>query len=121
MAMMVGFFLAKFPALCLMTSATFFRLRPWILLLLFWASMLIECGGVALFLDSSPGAAVLAVFLSSLLSSWLYGGVVTYLEGRTKTDALLAVITFFYIYAGCVDGEMVGVRAGGQGEGRGGG
>ena len=91
-----------------MTSATFFRLRPWILLLLFWASMLIECGGVALFLDSSPGAAVLAVFLSSLLSSWLYGGVVTYLEGRTKTDALLAVITFFYIYAGCVDGVVLG-------------
>ena len=100
MAMMLGFFLAKFPALCVMTGQTFFRWRRWALLSLFWASMLIECVGVAVFVQSSPGISVIFVFMSSMLSSWLYGGVITYLEGRTRTDALLAVVSFFYIYAG---------------------
>ena len=40
------------------------------------------------------------VFVSSFFSSWLYGAAATYLEGRRTTEVLLAVLSFFLIYAG---------------------
>ena len=43
---------------------------------------------------------VACVFVSSFFSSWLYGAAATYLEGRRTTEVLLAVLSFFLIYAG---------------------
>jgi hypothetical protein len=43
---------------------------------------------------------VLCVFISSFISSSLFGAHLTYLEGRAKAEALVAVTTFFYIWAG---------------------
>ncbi|CAM9138912.1 unnamed protein product, partial [Ectocarpus fasciculatus] len=43
---------------------------------------------------------VLCVFVSCFVSSWIYGGIITYLEGRSGTEALLATMNFFFIYAG---------------------
>lgn len=100
LSMTLGFGAAKVPALCIMTSERFFRCRGLVLLGLCWLGMAIEGIGVAVFLESAPWVVALTKFLSSFLSSWLYGGIVTYLEGRMKTDALLAVTTFMYIYAG---------------------
>lgn len=98
LAMTLGFGLAKPPAMRAMTSAAFFRHRCAYLVALYWASMLIECVGIAV-LDQ-PIAQVGCVFASSFLSSWIFGGLVTYLEGRQTTEGLLAIVTFSYIWAG---------------------
>jgi hypothetical protein len=37
------------------------------------------------------------VFISSFFSSWIYGGVFTYLEGRQRTEALVAIATGWYL------------------------
>ena len=46
------------------------------------------------------GRQVLLFFGSSFLSSFLYGGIVTYLEGRRSTEILLASISASLVFAG---------------------
>ena len=49
---------------------------------------------------SSPCRQVACVFVSSFFSSWNFGGVITYIEGRRSTETMVAVLSFFFIYAG---------------------
>jgi hypothetical protein len=98
LAMMSGFGAAKIPASSFVTSQFFFRHRFKCLLLVYWSSMIFEGGGIYFF--DTPYMQVLCVFISSFISSTLFGMHLTYLEGRAKTEALMAVTTFFYIWAG---------------------
>ena len=98
LAFIIGFGVAKFPAAAVASSPFFFRHRLPVLLSIITLSMLVE--GVGLLFDSLPGLQILAVFMSSFLSSWIYGMELTYLEGRRQTERMLAVITLCLVYAG---------------------
>jgi sugar phosphate permease len=97
LAFIVGFGAAKPPATSFASSPFFFRHRLRVLLLLLTASMLIE--GIGL-LASTPAVQVLAVFVSSFFSSFIYGLELTYLEGRRATELCLAIVTLCLVYAG---------------------
>jgi hypothetical protein len=99
LALTMGFGLAKLPAVSIMSSHFFFKNRFLFLLALLWISMSFMAIGTSAFYHVLI-AQILCVFLSCFFSSWIYGGLVTYLEGRTGTEALLATMNFFYIYAG---------------------
>ena len=98
LAFIGGFGLAKMPASAVASSPFFFRHRLSVLLVLLTSSMLIE--GLGLLATSHPWIQICAVFVSSFLSSWLYGMELTYLEGRRATEKLLAVIQLGLVYAG---------------------
>lgn len=93
----LGFGLGKLPAVSVMTSPFFFKHRLGCCLALFVCTMLCVGGGVWLF---PPRVAVLFVFTSCFFQSWVYGGLLTYIEGRRSTERLLAVLSGFYIFAG---------------------
>lgn len=97
LALVAGFGAAKLPAAAFSASPFFFRHRLRALLALFTTSMLVEGVGML-----APWAAVkiLAVFVSSFFSSFLYGCQLTYLEGRQTTEGCLALITMCLVYAG---------------------
>ena len=97
LAFIMGFGLAKPFAATVASSSFFFRHRLKALLLLFTVSnYIIGLGN----LSPAPGAKVGAVFLSSFCSSWIYGMMVTYLEGRRTTEALIAISSMCLAYAG---------------------
>eukprot|EP00588_Corethron_pennatum_P003838 CAMPEP_0194288154 /NCGR_PEP_ID=MMETSP0169-20130528/36230_1 /TAXON_ID=218684 /ORGANISM="Corethron pennatum, Strain L29A3" /LENGTH=513 /DNA_ID=CAMNT_0039035069 /DNA_START=80 /DNA_END=1621 /DNA_ORIENTATION=- len=99
LAFVLGFGCAKPLAMGFVTSPSFFRWRLEYILGLMAGSALVEGFGTLLFRDS--GAAIaLCVFVSSFLSSFLFGAMVTYLEGRRATETLLAVSSGCLIYAG---------------------
>ena len=99
LAFILGFGVAKPVAAVVVSSRLFFSRRILALSFLLAASMLVECVGLPVF-AGAPGAQVACVFVSSFFSSWLYGAAATYLEGRRTTEVLLAVLSFFLIYAG---------------------
>ncbi|KAL1530866.1 hypothetical protein AB1Y20_001760 [Prymnesium parvum] len=99
LAFILGFGAAKAPAMSFAASHFFFSHRLACILALLVASMLIEGGGIVLF-AAQPPLQVVAVFLSSFLSSLLFGLIVTYLEGRQATERMLAVMSGMLIYAG---------------------
>lgn len=98
-AFILGFGAAKLPAMRLVTSAFFWRNRLCVVLSLLVSSMLASCGGVLLF-ARWPALQVASVFVGSLGSSCLYGAMVTYLEGRRRTEILLAASAACFVYAG---------------------
>ncbi|KAL3932858.1 MAG: hypothetical protein SGPRY_000531 [Prymnesium sp.] len=99
LAFMFGFALAKAPASSFAASRFFFAHRFTCIASALAGSMLIECVGIFIF-ASSPALQVVAVFVSSLLSSVIFGLLLTYLEGRRATESMLAVMTGMFIYAG---------------------
>eukprot|EP00435_Cladocopium_sp_Y103_P023344 s762_g5.t1 len=99
MAFVVGFGAAKLPAMRLQTSAFFFQHRLSILLWMLFLSMILT--GLAGLLPSHF-LQVSAFFWSCFVSSFLYGGIVTYLEGRRSTEILLASISASLVFAGTV-------------------
>lgn len=96
-AFVVGFGAAKLPAMRLQTSAFFFQYRLTILLWMLFLSMILT--GLAGLLPSHF-LQIAALFGSSFVSSFLYGGIVTYLEGRRSTEILLASISASLVFAG---------------------
>uniref|UniRef100_A0A7S3SFW2 Uncharacterized protein n=1 Tax=Emiliania huxleyi TaxID=2903 RepID=A0A7S3SFW2_EMIHU len=92
-----GFAAAKLPAAHFASSRLFFRHRRTLLLSLITSSMLIEGAGLA---APHPAAKVGAVFASAFLSSFLWGCMLTYLEGRVTTERHVALATLCLIYAG---------------------
>jgi len=98
-AFTLGFGLAKLPSLALVTSPFFFAIRLQVLLVVLIGSAAIEGGGVWAF-EGTPSLQVACVFLSSLLSSCIYGALITYVEGRETTEVVLALITGLHVYAG---------------------
>lgn len=99
MAFVVGFGAAKLPAMRLQTSAFFFQYRLSILLWMLFLSMILT--GLAGLLPSHF-LQISAFFWSCFVSSFLYGGIVTYLEGRRSTEILLASISASLVFAGTV-------------------
>lgn len=101
MAFTLGFGAAKIPAVHIMSSSFFFTHRVQCCIGLFILTMLTQGVGVYAF-SATPALQVLAVFVSCFFSSWIYGGLITYIEGRRSTEVLLAVMAGFFIYAGNV-------------------
>ena len=99
LALTLGFGLAKLPAISIMSSEFFFKNRFPFILSIGWIAVVLMSVGTSLFYDIL-GAQVMCVFFSCFFSSWIYGALITYLEGRTETEVLLALMNFFYIYAG---------------------
>ncbi|CAK8990004.1 unnamed protein product [Durusdinium trenchii] len=99
MAFVLGFGAAKLPAMRLQTSNFFFRYRLGILLMMLFLSMALAALAGLL---PIPILQVLCIFGSSFVSSFLYGGIVTYLEGRRSTEILLASISASLVFAGTV-------------------
>jgi hypothetical protein len=97
LAFLLGFGLAKPFAASVASSALFFRHRLRVLLTMLTASCFIMGLGN---LSVAPGGKVAAVFFSSFCSSWIYGMMITYLEGRRATEAMLAISTICFVYAG---------------------
>ena len=77
----LGFGLAKFPAVFVMTGQHFYARRLPALATLMAVSMLISNVGVYVFADV-PLAQVACVFVGCFFQSWIWGGMFTYLEGR---------------------------------------
>ena len=100
MAFILGFGAAKAPMASFVSSDTFFRRRFAAIASMLVSSMLIEGVGVWAF-AAHPAAQVACVFVSSFISSGLYGACYgAYLEGRRSTETLLALVTGSLIYAG---------------------
>ena len=97
LAFILGFGVAKPFAATVASSPFFFRHRSKALLLLLTSSNFIVGFGN---LSPAPGAKVAAVFFSSFCSSWIYGMMVTYLEGRRSTEALIAISSMCLAYTG---------------------
>ncbi len=99
LAFTLGFGAAKLPAMRLVSSPAFYRARLSLIFALQLASMLAVGAGVACF-ARRPQLLVACVFVSSFLSSFLFGAILTYLEGRETTELLLAITQAGLIVAG---------------------
>lgn len=99
MSFILGFGAAKIPAMRLATSGFFFRHRLALLVGILVSSMLLVTLPILL-LEGWEKMQVLGVFTSSFISSFLYGGIVTYLEGRQSTEIMLAAISASLTVAG---------------------
>ena len=99
MVFTLGFGLAKAPAIFVMTGQRFHAHRLAALSSLMVVSMLFMTVSVYVF-EKVPLAQVVCVFVSCFFQSWIYGGMFSYLEGRKATEALVAIATGFYSFAG---------------------
>lgn len=97
LAFIVGFAVAKIPAASIAARPFFFRHRLRVLLALMTLSMAIEGFGL---LSGTAAVMIVAVFAAATLSSFLWGMMLTYLEGRRATERHVAVATLCLIYAG---------------------
>ncbi|CAB9509890.1 expressed unknown protein [Seminavis robusta] len=101
LAFIGGFGSSKLLGMQLLSSRFFFRHRLVLILAMIWVSMLVECLGVAVAPPhSSHMIPVISVYISSFVQSWIYGALITYLEGRQQTETLLAAIIAATIAAG---------------------
>lgn len=99
LAFCMGLGLAKLPAVRVMSSGVFFRNR-----FAFMVGLnVLACAALGLPLaltKGEPVATFVGVFISCFPQSWVYCGVVTYLEGRRCTEMLFAALTFCFIFGG---------------------
>lgn len=96
-ALGLAYFVAKFPAMVVMSSKIYMENRFAMLSFLSITSGLL--GSLPL-LTGSPLLGVFGVFLAGVPSAWIYGGLMAYFEGRRSTELLLAVFTTTLIFAG---------------------
>jgi hypothetical protein len=99
LAYTLGFGFAKPPATIFMTGHFFHTHRLAVLVMLLVSTMLIQDIGILIF-PETLSLQILCVFIASFFSSWIYGGVFVYFEGRQRTETLIAMSTFCYILAG---------------------
>ena len=99
MAYTFGCVAGKFIGVWIITSRFFFRHRLALLSTVLCASMLCESLGMLVF-SSTPPLQVLCVGVSAALTSWLWPGFLTYIEGRQNTELLFAVLSASYVSAG---------------------
>lgn len=97
-AFVLGFGLAKFPAIPVMSSPLYMQNRCASLIVLNVAAGVLAT--VPFALTHSPLVAVIGLFLSAFPASWVFGGLATYLEGRCLTESLFAALTSTFIFAG---------------------
>lgn len=94
-----GFGLAKVPAVRVMTSNIYFQHRLLTLNILNCLTAFVVTLPLALS-SGNPVVTTLGLFLGVMPSSWVYGGMVTYFEGRCATETILAINTVAFICAG---------------------
>eukprot|EP00929_Paragymnodinium_shiwhaense_P082796 TRINITY_DN43819_c0_g1_i1.p1 TRINITY_DN43819_c0_g1~~TRINITY_DN43819_c0_g1_i1.p1 ORF type:complete len:497 (+),score=56.36 TRINITY_DN43819_c0_g1_i1:74-1564(+) len=99
LAFQLGMGLAKPMAVAVMSSPIYFNNRLLMLSCLNILTAVVVSLPVALS-HGSPGWAVLGFFLGSFPTSWVYGGMIAYFEGRTTTEAILATNTLAFVFAG---------------------
>jgi hypothetical protein len=99
LAWQLGFGLAKIPAVWVMTSPLYFNNR--FSMLIFLNVLQVACFCLPLALSAgAPVPTVLGLFLGTFPTSWVYGGLVSYFEGRAATDLILAISSIGWIFAG---------------------
>lgn len=91
--------LGKLPAIPVIASTFFFRHRLLCTTSLLLVPMLIVTLGIALFFERA-GLQVACLFISCFFQTWVYGALMTFAEGRQRTETLLALTMAMYIYAG---------------------
>lgn len=94
----VGFGLAKLPAVYVMSSSFYFGHRLKVLWLLVLCSSFWMTVPVALS-SGEPSVTLVGVFLGCFPSSMLYGGLISYVEGRRSTELLVAALHFAGTFA----------------------
>lgn len=101
LALTLGFGSAKISAVSIMSSQFFFRNRTMFIMGTLWVSFLFMAVGTLVFFSEDVlYLQVICLFCSFYFSSWIYGAMLSFIEGRMGTEALLATMNFFYIYAG---------------------
>lgn len=98
-AYLLGFGLAKIPAAVVMSSSLYFNNRFLFITSLNFISGLLIALPIALS-GGDPYWTTLGVFVGCFPASWVYGGVVSYYEGRTSTDLILAITIPAYLVSG---------------------
>ena len=97
----IGFALGKIPAAVLMSSSIFFRRRYVVMIAIMAAAALSNGLGIALFDSISPLAqAICGAGVSAFFASSVFGGIVSWLEGRRATELLLATLNLAVVLAG---------------------
>ena len=99
MSQTVAFFAAKPFAIVFIASPRFYRARVAWLCLFYVLAAACMGGGLALF-HGRGLAQALCVGLSAFAASFIYGGLLTFLEGRRQTEAMLAALNFAVVVAG---------------------
>ena len=101
LALTLGFGTAKVSAMSIMSSPFFYRNRAKFILCTMWTSCLFMVVGTTVFYSKDLlYLQVICLFFSFYFSSWIYGAMLSFIEGRMGTEALLATMNFSYIYAG---------------------
>ena len=101
LALTLGFGSAKLSAVSIMSSPFFYRHRTMFIMGTLWASFFFMGFGTLVFYSKDLlYIQVICLFASFYFSSWIYGAMLSFIEGRMGTEALLATMNFFYIYAG---------------------
>jgi hypothetical protein len=101
LALTLGFGSAKISAVSIMSSPFFYRNRTLFIMCTLWVSCFFMGFGTLVFYSKDVlYIQVICLFFSFYFSSWLYGAMLSFIEGRMGTEALLATMNFFYIYAG---------------------
>ena len=109
----IGFFLGKLPAMLLMASSVFFRYRYTTMVVIMFCAAAFNGLGIALFDRSGALAspfmqAVTSGCTSAIFGSAVFGGIVTWLEGRRATELLFATLNLAVVLAGGI-GRAYGV------------
>lgn len=100
-AFLLGFGLAKVPATFVMTSPLYFNHRFAMITFLNLLTGLFIAVPCALS-NGDPYWTTLGLFLGCFPSSWVYGGMMAWFEGRVLTDFILGCTTPAYIISGGV-------------------
>ena len=99
LAQSLGYLFSKFPAISLMSSAAFFRHRQLVLCSLYLLTASTVGLGFALF-DGSPILQSVSVGISSVFAGMIYGGMLSYAEGRGSTELVVASLNLMLVLAG---------------------
>ena len=99
LAQSLGYFFSKIPAIALMSSSMFFNNRQAVISALYVVTA-IFCGVGFIIFDNAPIGQSVAVGLSSLTVGMVYGGMISYAEGRGNTEIVVAALNLCLVLAG---------------------
>ena len=99
LAQSLGYLSSKFVAIPFMSSALFFKHRQFTLSCLFTSTASIIGVGFAIF-NKSPIFQSVAVGFGSIFAGIIYGGMLSYAEGRGSTEIIIAALNLMLVIAG---------------------
>ena len=99
LAQSLGYLSSKFIAIPFMSSAMFFSARQFYLSCLYVLTASVVGIGFAVF-DFSPILQSVAVGISSICAGMIYGGMVSFAEGRGSTEIIVASLNLTLVLAG---------------------